>query len=164
MRKHRHQTVIALDGNYLPMVELSRRKALRALATGRAHALDLRTWARLGLVEVAGASFQAIVFPRAKAVSEVKLAIGRGSRAVLRRDEFRCQYDGCNRKATTVDHVTPRCQGGLSTWTNLVACCRECNERKGGRTPEQAGMTLKGVIRSPRAILLDRLHRLAADV
>jgi 5-methylcytosine-specific restriction endonuclease McrA len=31
----------------------------------------------------------------------------------------------------TLDHVVPRSRGGLSTWENLVACCRECNRRKG---------------------------------
>jgi hypothetical protein len=36
----------------------------------------------------------------------------------------------------------PRSQGGQSTWTNLVCACVQCNSRKGGRTPDQAGMPL----------------------
>jgi hypothetical protein len=40
----------------------------------------------------------------------------------------------------TVDHVDPICAGGTSDPTNLVAACKSCNSRKGGRTPEQAGM------------------------
>lgn len=157
-KKHRHQTVLALDQAYMPMVEMSRRKALKAMATGRAHALDLRTWTRLGLHEVASQAFQAVVFAHAKAFPEAKLGTGRGSAGVLRRDGHRCQYVGCSRRGTTVDHVVPRCQGGRSTWTNLVACCLACNTRKGGRTPEQAGMTLKRPIRSPRAILMEKLQ------
>lgn len=158
--KHRHQTVLALDCRYMPMVEMTRRKAIKAITTGRAHALDLQTWTKLGALDVATKPFFAVVFPKAQAMNEVKLGIGRGTRAILRRDGFVCQYVGCNHKATTVDHVMPRCQGGKSTWTNLVGCCRACNERKGGRTPEQAGMVLKGTVRSPRAILLDKLHAL----
>ena len=60
--------------------------------------------------------------------------------ALLKRDRHKCGY--CGRAATTIDHVTPRCQGGQSTWRNTVAACRDCNSRKAGRTPEQAGMRL----------------------
>ena len=160
-KKHRHQTILALDQAFMPMVEMSRRKALKAMATGRAHALDLRTWTRLGLHEVASRPFQAVVFGQVKAYPEARLSTGRGSAGVLRRDGHRCQYEGCTRRGTTVDHVVPRCQGGRSTWTNLVACCLACNTRKGGRTPEQAGMTLKRPIRSSRAILMEKLQAMA---
>lgn len=59
-------------------------------------------------------------------------------RGVLQRDWYRCAY--CGRSAVTVDHVHPRCQGGPTTWENLVAACSGCNGRKKGRTPKQAGM------------------------
>ena len=42
----------------------------------------------------------------------------------------------------SLDHVTPKSQGGKSTWENIVCCCVRCNVRKGGRTPEQAHMHL----------------------
>jgi hypothetical protein len=37
--------------------------------------------------------------------------------------------------------------GGKTDWANIVTCCIDCNRRKGGRTPEQAGMRL---LRHPR--------------
>jgi hypothetical protein len=162
-KKHHTQTVLALDCHFMPMVEMSRRKALKAMATGRAHALDLRTWSKLGLQDVASQPFHAVVFSKAKAVAESKLGFGRGNASIFRRDAHRCQYLGCTRRATTVDHVIPRCQGGPSTWGNLVACCRECNARKGGRTPEQAGMRLRSAIRSQRALLMERFHALTDE-
>lgn len=61
-------------------------------------------------------------------------------RGVLIRDQHRCAY--CGRRATTVDHVVPRAQGGQDTWLNTVASCAEDNHRKAARTPEQAGMPL----------------------
>ncbi|MEU9114225.1 HNH endonuclease [Streptomyces sp. NPDC048483] len=61
-------------------------------------------------------------------------------RGVLVRDQHRCAY--CGRRATTVDHVVPRAQGGADTWLNTVASCAEDNHRKADRTPEQAGMRL----------------------
>jgi 5-methylcytosine-specific restriction endonuclease McrA len=57
---------------------------------------------------------------------------------VLTRDERRCAY--CGRVATTVDHVWPRSRGGRNTWKNTVAACESCNQRKGDRTPAEAGM------------------------
>ncbi|MFF9893919.1 HNH endonuclease [Streptomyces longispororuber] len=61
-------------------------------------------------------------------------------RGVLVRDRHRCAY--CGRRATTVDHVVPRSQGGADTWLNTVASCALDNHRKADRTPEQAGMPL----------------------
>ncbi|HNK54461.1 MAG TPA: HNH endonuclease, partial [Ottowia sp.] len=43
----------------------------------------------------------------------------------------------------TLDHIVPRSKGGQTSWENVVAACRACNMRKGDRTPEQAGMTLR---------------------
>ncbi|CAL9285753.1 MULTISPECIES: HNH endonuclease [unclassified Streptomyces] len=61
-------------------------------------------------------------------------------RGVLARDRHRCAY--CGRRATTVDHVVPRSQGGADSWLNTVASCAEDNHRKADRTPEEAGMPL----------------------
>ena len=61
----------------------------------------------------------------------------------------RCQYcgDGVPNGELTFDHVVPVAQGGRKDWENIVTCCIPCNRRKGGRTPEQAGMHL---IRMPK--------------
>lgn len=61
---------------------------------------------------------------------------------IFKRDRYRCVY--CNMNDTlTLDHVMPRSRGGKNTWENLVTCCSKCNSKKGDRTPEEAGMTLK---------------------
>ncbi len=65
-------------------------------------------------------------------------------RTVFHRDLSACQY--CGDCAENIDHVVPKSQGGVHIWENVVACCRRCNTKKGGRTPEQAGLTLS---RSP---------------
>src|SRR5512139_1612122 len=60
------------------------------------------------------------------------------------RDHGSCQYCGGKREPSdlTYDHVVPRSMGGKTDWSNIVTCCIDCNRRKGGRTPEQAGMRL----------------------
>jgi 5-methylcytosine-specific restriction endonuclease McrA len=69
-------------------------------------------------------------------------------RAVFMRDSNRCQY--CGRGAENIDHVIPKAQGGTHSWENVVASCRRCNTKKGGRTPEQAGLQLLARPRVPR--------------
>lgn len=60
---------------------------------------------------------------------------------VLKRDGFKCAY--CHeRRADTVDHIIPRSKGGPDSWENLISSCLTCNQEKGNRTPEEAGMSL----------------------
>ena len=68
---------------------------------------------------------------------------------VMTRDDFTCCYCGGRRamKDLNYDHVVPRRLGGLTVWENIVTSCYDCNSRKAGRTPEQAGMKL----RAPRS-------------
>ena len=65
-------------------------------------------------------------------------------RNIYARDRSRCQY--CGKKFPTpelsLDHIVPRSRGGAATWTNIVCCCVDCNTRKGGRLPREAGMKL----------------------
>ena len=58
------------------------------------------------------------------------------------RDNYTCQYCGTKvpRKEATVDHILPRSRGGGSTWGNLCTACHKCNNKKGNKTPEEAGM------------------------
>lgn len=65
-------------------------------------------------------------------------------KALVKRDRSTCQY--CGKKLTasqiTIDHVLPRAQGGITSFTNCVVCCQICNNKKADRTPEQAAMAL----------------------
>jgi hypothetical protein len=45
----------------------------------------------------------------------------------------------------------------------VVACCLLCNQSKGGRTPEQAGMCLKRVPMGPRAHLFKRFEEILKE-
>ena len=57
-----------------------------------------------------------------------------------------CYY--CGKKFTkqelTMDHIVPLARGGKSTKNNIVVCCKECNNKKGLKTPvEEILETLK---------------------
>jgi len=65
-------------------------------------------------------------------------------RNIFARDENRCQYCGHKFPSTelSLDHVIPLSRGGVTGWANVVCACTRCNKRKGGRTPEEARMSL----------------------
>jgi 5-methylcytosine-specific restriction endonuclease McrA len=73
---------------------------------------------------------------------------------ILLRDRNACQY--CQIVLTagelTLDHVVPRSRGGLSTWENLVACCHNCNRRKGNQMLHE--LTDMKLLREPRPFSL----------
>src|SRR3954449_1544340 len=58
---------------------------------------------------------------------------------ILLRDRNTCQYCGVILASCelTLDHVIPRSRHGASTWENLVACCHDCNRRKGNMLPHE---------------------------
>ena len=56
-----------------------------------------------------------------------------------------------DRHDLTLDHILPRHRGGGHTWENLVAACKPCNHRKGGRTPEEARVRLMRQPFEPRS-------------
>lgn len=73
---------------------------------------------------------------------------------ILLRDRNTCQYCAAVLSANemTLDHVLPRSRGGTSTWENLVACCHECNRRKGSQLLHE--LTDMKLAREPRPFSL----------
>lgn len=52
----------------------------------------------------------------------------RKRKAILERDGYACHY--CGAPATVIDHIIGLTFGGTDDESNLVACCRPCNEKK----------------------------------
>lgn len=57
----------------------------------------------------------------------------------------RCHY--CQRRhGATVDHIVPRCVGGLNLTWNIVLACSGCNGAKGNKPPEcECGVCTRAV-------------------
>lgn len=81
-------------------------------------------------------------------------------RNIYARDKNKCQY--CGKRFPTselsLDHVIPRTMGGKATWENIVCACTECNVRKGGRIPRDAGMHLIQIPVKPKHNPLVHIH------
>lgn len=65
-------------------------------------------------------------------------------KALVKRDKNTCQYCGkkLNASQITIDHVLPKAQRGITSFSNCVVSCQICNGKKADRTPEQADMLL----------------------
>lgn len=130
--------VLVINADLGPLHRVSLRHAIRMLCRGVAEIHESEPDIRIG------------VFPIPRVVRLVRYIVTKwrytqrpawSRSGVLQRDGHRCAY--CSGAATTVDHVQPSSRGGKNTWSNTVAACGPCNQRKGDRTPVEAGMPLR---------------------
>jgi 5-methylcytosine-specific restriction endonuclease McrA len=77
-------------------------------------------------------------------------------RNIFKRDGHKCVYCGRADLPLTIDHIRPKSKGGDDSWENLVAACLPCNNRKGNRSLEDAGMRLKFKPYTPNHIMFMR--------
>ncbi len=158
--------VLVLNRVYQPVHVTSVRRAISLLYQGVARAVDeqFRLFDFQSWSELAAAAHQDVIrtvtrrirIPRVIVLltyEHLPKARVRFSRFnIYARDDSTCQYCGRRlpRSELNLDHVIPRSRGGSTTWENVVCSCVACNLRKGGRTPEEAGLRLKRAPSRPR--------------
>lgn len=93
---------------------------------------------------------------------------------LFQRDRHLCCYCGSQKRPDllTRDHIVPVSRGGADSWKNVVTACKPCNQRKGAKSPERAGMMMLYVPYTPsiyeamilrnRKILADQMDFLAS--
>ena len=139
-----NEPVLVLNLNFEPLNVCNTQRAVGLLMVGKAEIVENGR----GYIHAASS-----VFPRPSVIRlaymirrprpKVKLS----KREVFWRDNYICQYCGQPSAHLTVDHIIPRFRGGEYSWENLVTACPQCNRHKGGRTLDEAHMTL---LRCPR--------------
>jgi 5-methylcytosine-specific restriction endonuclease McrA len=151
-------SVLVLNRNFQPIHVTNVKRAISLLYQGVARALDeqyrqydFADWSQLAAAahdDSLSSVSRRIKVPRVlvlTAFEKLPRTRVRFSRInIYARDADTCQYCGrqLRRSDLNLDHVIPRSQGGRTCWENVVCSCIACNLRKGGRTPEQAGMRL----------------------
>ena len=145
-----HRPVLVLNSSYEPINVCAARRALVLVLKGVASTEEQSS------AHVHSAR-QAVPVPSVIRLLEYRRipmqARSLSRKNILMRDRYTCQYchKTFNTNELTLDHVIPRSRAGETTWENLVACCHACNNRKGSRTPDEAGMRLA---RAPRPFSL----------
>lgn len=133
------QAVLVLNADLGPLHRVSLKHAIRMLCRGIAEIHEAEPDIRFG------------VFPLPTAVKLVKYIVTKwrytagpawSRPGVLARDKRVCGYCA-SPHGDTVDHILPTSRGGRNTWQNTVASCNRCNQNKGDRTPQEAGMVLR---------------------
>lgn len=130
--------VLVLNGSMEPITVVSARRALTLVTKGVA-AVEVSTSVKV---------HRLIYLPSVIALRGYRKIPHRRPQAtrrnIFRRDGGQCMY--CGQTAPKVvlelEHIVPRSRGGKDAWENLVAACHDCNQKKGDRTPEEAGMML----------------------
>ncbi|MBI2942327.1 MAG: HNH endonuclease [Chloroflexi bacterium] len=148
-------SVLVLNQNYEPLNICNEKRAIVLVDRGKAEILEhgfgeLRSPTQAFLRPSVIRLIYMIKRPRPKARLTRK--------EVFQRDRYVCQYCGTKGKDLTIDHVVPRHRGGKHMWDNLVSACRSCNHRKGGKTLEEAKMTLLRRPIQPRVTTYYILH------
>ncbi|HET7752724.1 MAG TPA: HNH endonuclease [Anaeromyxobacteraceae bacterium] len=158
-------SVLVLNRVYQPVHVTSVRRAFTLLYQGAARAIDeefrlfdFESWSALSAAthDSVGTVKRRIRIPRVivlMAYERLPKSRVRFSRFnIYARDENTCQYCGRRfaRAELNLDHVIPRSRGGVTNWENVVCSCVPCNLRKGGRTPDEAGMRLLRAPARPR--------------
>ena len=145
-----HKPVLVLNASYEPINICAARRALVLVLKGVASAEE-ESQAHVQSPRHAMRVPSVIRLLEYRRIPHQTRALSRKN--ILMRDRYTCQY--CHRtlpsSELTLDHVVPRSRAGETTWENLVACCHPCNNRKGSRTPDEAGMKLA---RAPRPFSL----------
>lgn len=134
-----NQPVLLLNANYEPLNVCTTRRAVGLMMTGKAELLLNGR----GVIRTASSAFpRPSILRLSYMVHRPRPRAKLTKSEIFRRDGYRCQYCGRRSDTLTLDHVIPRHRGGEHMWTNLVTACPACNRRKGGRTPQEAGMSL----------------------
>jgi 5-methylcytosine-specific restriction endonuclease McrA len=142
--------VLLLNSNYEPLNVCDTRRAFRLLFGSKAEVLEYDHHEVRTPTEVFRApSVIRLQYQIKRPRPRVKLS----RREIFIRDRYSCQYCGKETHDLTLDHIVPRHRGGAHSWDNLVAACKSCNHRKGGKLLEEARMRLARPPVEPRSDL-----------
>jgi 5-methylcytosine-specific restriction endonuclease McrA len=142
--------VLVLNQNYEPLSVCSARRAFILVFLGKAEVVEATNGTQIRSAYQSYAMPSVVRLAVYIRVPQKRVLLSRKN--ILRRDGHLCMYCGTREGKMTVDHIVPRLRGGKDTWENLICACHPCNNRKGDRTPTEAGMRLLGRARRPTQI------------
>lgn len=143
--------VLTLSHTYEPLGVVNWEKAISLLCAGKVKTVsEYDQEVRSPSVSFKVPSVIVFNYNRRNRVKSVRFS----RKNVWVRDNGKCQYclRQVNSQEFTLDHVVPRKNGGTTVWNNVVTACYECNQKKGDKTPQQAGLKLYKYPTKPDAL------------
>lgn len=137
---------VVLNATYRPVQVIPAKRALKMIFEGKVHVVENHP---TYVVHSVYASWPVPIMVALKKF--IKERVGPAiltKRNLFIRDKHSCQYCGRSKSEfkshefLTVDHVIPQARGGRNEWTNVVAACSSCNNKKGDTLLAQSKMTL----------------------
>ena len=140
--------IIVLNNSYLPIARTTIEKAICLLVLQKAISIK-------DTEETVKSQFLVINIPEiimlkdCSYVNTIPLAYSR--KAVFRRDNHTCQLCGStDKKLLTLEHLIPKNRWSeisktrgltysLNSWENTCCLCKECNQKKSNKLPEEIG-------------------------
>jgi 5-methylcytosine-specific restriction endonuclease McrA len=139
--------VLIVNQNYEPLITTSVKRAIVLVFLGKASMVEAR---RGRTVRSVSRVFEEPSIVRLEVYARVpQKQVMLNRKNIIKRDGGVCQYCGTTSGVMTVDHVIPKLRRGGDNWENLVCACDKCNNKKGNRLPEEAGMRLRSKPRRP---------------
>jgi len=122
-----------MPASYMPLSTIIWEDAIKYMVLDKA---DVLLWHDNWIVHSANWSTPVPSVMMLREYMKPKVSIRFSRTNVYLRDNGQCQYCGdfIERKASTLDHVTPVSKGGLSTWENCTTACAPCNANKSDQT------------------------------
>jgi len=135
------ERVIVLNGDYTFLNIVSWKRAVALILKGKTEVLK---YSERSIHLMDGSEFKLpLVMRLIKIIRMVyRNRVPFSKKNIMIRDGYKCGYCGTNRELT-IDHIIPSSRGGKNTWENCVTACRDCNNKKGRRTPNEAKMYLQ---------------------
>lgn len=149
---------LALNADYSPMAFLNWERAMVLLCEGKVSVVEEYSDKVIHTTTTTFPVPSVIVFK--KFARKRKRVIKFSRENIWLRDKGVCQYCGkfVDREKYTYDHVNPRHKGGKTDWDNIVCACYSCNQKKGGKTLKESGMTLLRAPFKPTELPIDLMQ------
>lgn len=132
---------LKLDSSFRPIEVIDAVEALVLCLIGKAQAIESYN----KVIKSVNESFELPCVIALKRIVKFRYQVLPCHRKnVFWRDNNQCQY--CAKHfmvdKLTIDHIVPSSRGGKNEWLNLATACKRCNQKKGNKTPLEAGMPL----------------------
>jgi 5-methylcytosine-specific restriction endonuclease McrA len=154
------QNVLLMNADYTPLGLITWHKAIKLMCKKKVEVVKYSETEIYNFEKTVKMLIPAVI----RLIKYVRFLYGKrvpfNKHNLLIRDNYTCAYCGIKlgKHNASIDHITPRSMGGLSTFDNTVSACIPCNNKKDMKTCKQANMYPKFKPHTPTITEFVLLH------